>query len=147
MANNRRKFNTIHSICVDGVSCDDNSSVKEAIVNFYNKLYEEDYPSRPFLEGLAFDSISEDDACDLLREFSEEEVWRAINELGKEKAPGPDGFNIAFFQHCWSIVKKDVMGLFSEFHSKGVFEKRLNATFICLIPEVAGAKDINKLYQ
>ena len=36
------------------------------------------------------------------------------------------------------------MGLFSEFHSKGVFEKSLNATFICLIPKVAGATDINK---
>jgi len=36
------------------------------------------------------------------------------------------------------------MGLFSEFHSKGVFEKSLNATFICLIPKVAGANDINK---
>jgi len=144
VANNRRKFNTIRSICVDGASFDDNSSMKEAIVNFYKKLYEEDHPSRPFLGGLVFDSISKDDACDLLREFSEEEVWRAINELGKEKAPGPDGFNIAFFQHYWSIVKKDVMGLFSEFHSKGVFEKSLNATFICLIPKVAGAKDINK---
>jgi len=36
------------------------------------------------------------------------------------------------------------MGLFSEFHSKGVFEKSLHATFICLIPKVAVAKDINK---
>ena len=135
VANNRRKFNTIHSICVDGASFDENSSVKEAVVNFYKKLYEEDYPSRPFLEGLVYDSISENDACDLLREFSKEEVWKAINDLSKEKAPGPDGFNIAFFQSCWSIVKKDVRGLFSEFHSKGVFEKSLNATFICLIQE------------
>ena len=66
MANNRRKFNTIHSICVDGVSFDDNSLVKEVIVNFYKKLYAEEHPRRPFLEGLVYDSISDDDACDLL---------------------------------------------------------------------------------
>ena len=30
-------------------------------------------------------SISDDDACDLLKEFSEEEVWKAINDLGKRK--------------------------------------------------------------
>ena len=36
------------------------------------------------------------------------------------------------------------MGLFSEFHSKGVFEKSLNATFISLIPKVAGTNDISK---
>jgi len=72
---------------MDGVSFDDNFSVKEAIVNFYNKLYEEDHPSRPFLEGLVYDSISEDDACDILREFTEDEVWKAINDLGREKTP------------------------------------------------------------
>jgi len=29
-------------------------------------------------------------------DFSEE-VWKAINVLGGEKAPGPCGFNIGFF--------------------------------------------------
>ena len=66
----------------------------------------------------------------------EEEAWEAISNLGKEKAPGPDGFSIAFFQHCWSIVNGEVMGLFSEFHSRGVFGKSLNATLISLIPKV-----------
>ena len=65
------------------------------------------------------------------------------NDLGKEKAPVPDGFIIAFFQHCWSIVKREV-GFIFEFHSKGVFEKSLNSTFICLMPKVAAADDINK---
>ena len=68
-------------------------------------------------------SISDDDACDLLREFSEEEVWKAINDLGKEKAPRHDGFNIAFFHHCWSIVKREVMGLLLEFHSIGILRR------------------------
>jgi len=36
------------------------------------------------------------------------------------------------------------MGLFSEFISKGIFEKGSNATFISLIPKVAKANDINK---
>ena len=34
------------------------------------------------------------------------------------------------------------MGFFAYFHKNGVFEKSLNATFICLIPKVAGAVDI-----
>jgi len=80
----------------------------------------------------------------LLNEFSKEEVWKAIINLGKEKAPDLDGFNIAFFQHCWGTIRGEVMGLFSEFHSKGVFEKSLNATFISLIPKVAGTDDIHK---
>ena len=144
LANFRRKFNAIQSICVDGVCVDDVSLMKGAIVNFYSELCREDLPGRPFFKGLSYDTILDGDASDLLKEFSEEEVWKAIINLGKEKAPGPDGFNITFFQHCWSTVKGEIMGLFSEFHSKGVFEKSLNATFISLIPKVAGTNDINK---
>jgi len=36
------------------------------------------------------------------------------------------------------------MGLFSKFHSKGVFEKSLNVTFIYFIPKMARVNDINK---
>ena len=36
------------------------------------------------------------------------------------------------------------MRLFSKAHSKGVYEKNLNATFISLILKVVGANDINK---
>jgi len=51
-------------------------------------------------------------AYDLLKEFLEEEVWKAINDLGKEKGSGPNDFNFTFFQHCWNIVKGEIMGYF-----------------------------------
>ena len=38
----------------------------------------------------------------------------ALTEMNGDKAPGPDGFTIAFWQHCWDIVKEggpaDVQG-------------------------------------
>jgi len=129
---------------VDGECLDDAHSIKGAVVSYFTELFHEDLPRRPFFEGLSYDTILDEDASNLLMDFSEDEVWQAITNLGEEKAPGPDGFNIAFFQHCWDIVKGEVMGLFSEFHSKGVFEKSLNATFISLIPKVAGTIDISK---
>ena len=82
---------------MDGMSLDDASSIEGAIVNFHTEFYHEDLPRRPFFEGLSYDTIPDKDASDLLKEFSEEEVWKAIINLGKEKAPNLDGFNIAFF--------------------------------------------------
>ena len=93
---------------------------------------------------VSYDTISDEDASDPLKEFSKEEVWKTIINLSREKTPDPYGFNIAFFQHFCSTLKGEVMGLFSEFHSKGVFEKSLNATFISLIPKVARTNDISK---
>ena len=41
--------------------------------------------------------------------FLEEEVVDALGTLAGDKAPGPDGFTMAFFKHCWEVVKADVM--------------------------------------
>jgi len=52
----------------------DVSLVKGAIVQFYEKLYHEDVSSRPFLEDISYSSIDLEDALELVKEFSEEEV-------------------------------------------------------------------------
>jgi len=59
---------------VDGECLDDAPSIKGAIVHFYTNLLHEDLPRRPFFEGLSYDTISDEDASDLLMDFSEEEV-------------------------------------------------------------------------
>ena len=59
-----------------------------------------------------------------------------------DKAPGPDGFSLAFFHHCWGVVKRDVLTMFEEFYLHSKFEKSLNATFIALIPKKNGAFNI-----
>ncbi|RVW65780.1 hypothetical protein CK203_007245 [Vitis vinifera] len=47
--------------------------------------------------------------------FSEEEIHFALMEMRGDKAPGPDGFTMAFWQDCWDVVKEEVMELFKEF--------------------------------
>lgn len=52
-----------------------------------------------------------------------------------DKALGPDGFTIAFFLSCWTIVKDDLMCGFHNFHEHELFEKSLNATLIAVVPK------------
>ena len=59
-----------------------------------------------------------------------------------DKAPGPDGFTMAFFHHCWSVVEKDVMDVFDFFHRHSMFERSLNASFLTLIPKKSNAVNI-----
>ena len=59
-----------------------------------------------------------------------------------DKAPGLDGFSLAFYHHCWEVVKRDVLAVFEEFYQHSKFEKSLNATFIALIPKKNGASNI-----
>jgi hypothetical protein len=64
-----------------------------------------------------------------------------FNNMDRDKAPGPDGFSLAFFQDCWEVVKGDIMAVFADFHSCK-FVKSINSTFISLIPKFHGAKEI-----
>jgi hypothetical protein len=86
------------------------------------------------VDSLYFLSIDADESIWLEREF-EEEVWDVVRHMNGHKAPGPNGFTMAFFQKCWEILKNDLMAVFAEFHNSGQFEKSLNATFVSLIPK------------
>jgi hypothetical protein len=94
------------------------------------------------MDGLSFISIDEDESIWLERDFEGKEVWDVIRELNGDKAPGPDGFTMVFFQKCWDILKYDIMAVFAEFHSRGKFEKSFNATFVSLISKKTGAMDV-----
>ena len=59
-----------------------------------------------------------------------------------DKAPGPNGFTMAFIHKCWRVVEADVMAVFKHFHKYSVFEKSLNASFLTLIPKISSAVNI-----
>jgi hypothetical protein len=65
-----------------------------------------------------------------------------LRNFNADKASGPYGFTMAFFQKCWEVVKVDIMAVFQEFYSCAKFEKSLNATFVSLIPKRTGTVEI-----
>ena len=74
-----------------------------------------------------------------------EEVYSALSEKNGDKAPGPDGFPLAFWQFCWEFVKDNIMGFFKKFHERGRFFRSLNITFLVLVPKKGGANDLTEL--
>jgi hypothetical protein len=94
------------------------------------------------VDGLSFDSILEFEACWLERDFGEEEVRNVVTAIVGEKASGPNGFSMAFFQTFWDVLRVDIMKVFSDFHARGKFEKSLNASFISLIPKIPCVIDL-----
>ena len=101
---------------------------------------------RPVLDDVELPSILEEDALWLDRPFDEEEVFGVINDFNGDKAPGLDGFPIAFFQSCWSVLKTKIMEVFQNFHTQAVFEKSLNASFHALIPKKVNAVEVKDFW-
>ena len=70
----------------------------------------------------------------------------SLREMEGDKAPGPDGFTMAFFHHCWSVVEKDIMDVFDFFHRHSMFERSLNASFLTLTPKKSNAVNIKDFH-
>jgi hypothetical protein len=71
----------------------------------------------------------------LVKPFSEEEVWHVLFQMEHNKAPGPDGFPAEFYQACWNFIKEDLMALFTDFHDGSLPLYKLNFGTIILIPK------------
>ena len=83
---------------------------------------------------MEFKSLEAADSKHLERQFLEEQVVTALHQISREKAPGPNGFTLAFFQQCWEVVKVEVLNTIQEFYEHEEFERSLNFTFVVLIP-------------
>ena len=127
---------------VDGELSLDPAAIADCISQFYRQFYFKDVAHRPILDDVDFSNISVEDASWLDRPFKEEEVFGVINDFNGDKAPGPDGFSMAFFQSCWYLLKTEIMVVFHNFHTQTVFEKSFNASFLALIPKKVDAMEV-----
>ncbi|KAJ9701108.1 hypothetical protein PVL29_006452 [Vitis rotundifolia] len=144
VANGRQNRNFIKSLENErGLVLDNSESITEEILQYFKKLYSNPPGESWGLEGIDWSPISEESASRLDSSFSEEEIFNAIFQLDREKAPGPDGFTIAVFQDCWNVIKDDLVRVFAEFHSSGIINQNTNASFIVLLPKKSQSKKIS----
>jgi hypothetical protein len=64
--------------------------------------------------------------------------------MEKNKAAGPNGFPIEFYQVCWEIIKSDLMQIFEDFYHHRIDLWKINYGVITLIPKGENANIIQK---
>ncbi|KAL9688236.1 hypothetical protein QQ045_032655 [Rhodiola kirilowii] len=143
-ASSRRKSNTISRLeDLNGQVETDTSKITNIITDHYCRLFQSSSSISPqellvHLQCLSR-KISDHQNAILLEPYSAAEVTRAMFQLHPMKAPGKDGFNVAFFQTCWQIIKDDFIRDCLSFLNDGIFSSNDNATMITLIPKKKGA--------
>lgn len=55
---------------------------------------------RPNIKSMRFEALDSLDATKLVEPFLKEEVFKALLDLNGDKALGPNGFSMAFWQCC-----------------------------------------------
>jgi hypothetical protein len=119
VANGKNRKQRIFQLEEDGqIICGDDQ-LKNYITEYYRGLFgsmEDDQLSLD--ERLISDipQVSQEENDFLTAPFTEKEVKEAIFQMRQNKAPGPDGFPVVFYQVFWEIIKGDLMALFKDFH-------------------------------
>jgi hypothetical protein len=75
--------------------------------------------------------------------FTKEEISSALHQMPPNKAPGPDGFSAAFFQHNWPAIQGEVSDAILHFLNNGQLEPRINCTNIALVPKLKNPANVS----
>jgi len=85
--------------------------------------------------------INTQDMSELELPFTEDEVWRTIQQLPSDKAPGLDGYTGRFYKPCWAIIKEDIMVAISAVWSRKMVNfGTLNSAYITLLRKKEGVE-------
>ncbi|RVW81743.1 Transposon TX1 uncharacterized 149 kDa protein [Vitis vinifera] len=142
MASAHRRNNALDKIKVNGEWLVEEQEVKEEVVNSFQQMLSEDMDWKADIGRIQMDYISRQEAESLEIPFTENEIYSVLMEMSGDKAPGPDGFTVAFWQNAWDFIKEEILEMFKEFHEHNSFVRSLNNTFLVLIPKKSGAEDL-----
>ena len=96
MANSHRRRNTILQLNINGELVKEEEALRLGIANAFESLLTDPGEWRANPMGLNFSKLSASQEEILEKTFSKIEVFGALNDLNRDKAPRPDGYTVAF---------------------------------------------------
>lgn len=110
LAKIKSKTKTITAIKVDDDIINDLEQIANQFTNYFQNLFSSNTVLHvdELVEEVISNMISNNTNSLLTMIPSSDEIKRAVSELNKDGAPGPNDFGAIFFQSFWSIISKDV---------------------------------------
>ena len=133
-----RNRNHIASITlVDGSRSTSNNQVSNAFVQYYKELLGTKQDCCKLDRNMVRKGklLETEQASNLLRPVSDEEIKSALFSIGEDKAPGPDGYTSCFFKKAWDVIGRDFTDAVKEFFTSGQILKQINHAVLALIPK------------
>jgi hypothetical protein len=147
IANGKHRKKKIFQLEQDEGTIVGDDNLKIYITEYYKKLFGAPaHTSFSMMENHVTDipQLTPEENNILTTAFTEVEVFEAISQMEHNKSPGPDGFPAEFYQKCWSIIKDDLMTLFTQLHMGQLPLYKLNFGVITLLPKKENAIQIQQ---
>ena len=147
VANGKRRKTRIYRLEQEEGTIEGKDELEKYITKYYKNLFGKPERNNITLEETRKEDITqvlEEENRSLVEEFTEKEVRDAIFQMKHNKAPGPYGFPVEFYQVFWNLIKDDLMALFRDFHNGDLDLFSLNFGVIILIPKLQEVKRIQQ---
>ncbi|GJT77711.1 RNA-directed DNA polymerase, eukaryota [Tanacetum coccineum] len=132
----------IRGILSEGDWIVDPKRVKFEFYNHFANQFSKSKSPRVNLEFQFSNRLNSEQAEDLERPISYDEIEKAVWDCGKNKSPVTDGFMFEFLRKYWNIVDQDIVEVVLEFFASSTFPPGCNSAFIALIPKTHDAKNV-----
>ena len=106
---------------------------------FYTNLYKSDYSVNFTIRNNTNRVLSDEDSRNLSDNISIEELKSAVFDMKKQRAPGPDGLPVEFYQAFWNEIKEPLFQCYTYCFEKGSLHSTAREGILNLIPK--GTKD------
>nr|KAJ0221381.1 hypothetical protein LSAT_V11C200050580 [Lactuca sativa] len=105
-------------------------------LRFEEGIYLQSFLNTSWEEECYLKELDNQQALDMVKDVTNEEIKAVLFDIDDDKAPGPDGFSSKFFKKAWMIVGDDFCFAVKEFFLSKKILKEVNATVIALVPKV-----------
>eukprot|EP00253_Pinus_taeda_P013228 PITA_13228 len=142
----RRASNQIDKIEVEGRELKEQEEIKNAAFNHFKALLLADSQqndSDAFLSVIE-SKITEEHNNKLEQDPTVEEIREATFSMQQDKAPGPDGFTVAFYRQHWETIKKDFVRMVKKAFRNHKLGDNTKSSHIALIPKEANPKSFDR---
>lgn len=144
-ATSRKRRNTVCALKNEsGEWVEDPAALQTLVTEFYKKLYTGEPGACDTEYTYHLPKLSQAKVDILNRPVTEVEIVHAVNQMGANKSPGPDGFSPIFFQQNWDIVGQSVIRFVLETFRTQMFPPHMNLSLITLIPKVECPEEISQ---
>ncbi len=136
----------MHSLLSEsGKEITESKEIRKEAVAFYEELYKgeqvvEEETASCFYEGLP--QVPEGVNGELVKPFTKEELYNALNSMKCGKAPGIDGIPVEFYKAFWAVVGDDLFDVLNDSLSRGLLPLSCRRAVITLIPKKGDLRNI-----
>ncbi|GJX72550.1 hypothetical protein Tco_0309721 [Tanacetum coccineum] len=125
--NKKRSHLAVRGIFDEGSWITDPSLVKKAFLDHFESRFQKPSTSGFKINFTFPNRLSCDQAVDLERVVSRDEIRSAVWDCGENKSLGPDGFTFEFFRKFWDLIGPDFYGAVEHFFCEWVLIDVLEA--------------------